>query len=219
MLLQRIKVAIPLVGEEELEGLREVLYSGVYVSNKKVKEFEEKFSNYCETKYGAACNSGTAALHVALAAYGVGPGDEVIVPDLTFFSTATSVLHQNAIPVFADIDENTFTLDPDDFEKKITERTKAVIPVHYFGHPADMDRINEIAKRHNIIVIEDCAQAHGATYKGKKVGSLGNCGCFSFFATKNMTTGEGGMITTDDEDIVILSQKIINHGMSGRNTH
>ncbi len=214
-----IKVAKPFVDEEEVQAVREVLLSGHYVSGPKVKEFEEKFADYVGVKHAVAVNSGTAALHVALASLGIGPGDEVIVPPLTFFSTVSAVLHQNAIPIFADIDPESFCLSPSDFEDKITENTKAVIPVHIFGNSAEMDEIVEIAEEHDIIVIEDCAQAHGTEYKGRKVGSIGDAGCFSFYATKHMTTGEGGMITTDDDKIAERAKMIRNHGMVGRDQH
>jgi len=214
-----IKVSEPFVGEEEIEAVADVLKSGRYLQGPKVKEFEEKFAEYVGTKYAIATNSGTAALHTALAAAGIGPGDEVIVPALTFFSTVTSVLHNNAIPIFADIDPEIYCLDPGDMERKITDKTKAVIPVHLYGHPAEMDFIMEIAKAHDLLVIEDAAQAHGAEYKGKKVGSIGHVGCWSFYATKNMTTGEGGMITTDDLDIAEKARIIRNHGMTSRDDH
>lgn len=214
-----IKVAEPSVGEEEIRAVAEVLRSGRYVQGPKVREFEEKFADYIGTKYAIATNSGTAALHISLAAAGIGTGDEVIVPALTFFSTATSVIHNNAIPIFADIDPETYCLDPDDMEKRITDRTKAVIPVHLYGHPAEMDSIMEIAQAHDLLVIEDAAQAHGAEYKGKKVGSIGHIGCWSFYATKNMTTGEGGMITTNDSGIAEKARLIRNHGMISRDDH
>ena len=214
-----IKVAEPSVGEEEIEAVAEVLRSGRYVQGPKVKEFEERFADYIGTRYAVATNSGTAALHISLAAAGVGTGDDVIVPALTFFSTATSVIHNNAIPIFADIDRETYCLDAGDMEKRITEKTRAVIPVHFYGHPAEMDSVMEIAQVHNLLVIEDAAQAHGAEYKGQKIGSLGNIGCFSFYATKNMTTGEGGMITTNDADIAEKARIIRNHGMTSHDDH
>jgi len=214
-----IKVATPIVGEEEIQAVAEVLKSGRYVQGPKVKEFEEKFAEYIGTKHAIATNSGTAALHIALAAAGIGPGDEVIVPPLTFFATVEAVLHQNAVPIFADIDPETCTLDPDDVSKRITRETKAIIPVHLFGHPAEMDPLMELAEDHNLIVIEDAAQAHGAEYRGRKVGSIGHIGCWSFYATKNMTTGEGGMITTNDDGIDELARIIRNHGMTTRDDH
>ncbi len=216
--MEIIKVAEPLVGEEEVSAVREVLLSGVYVSSKKVEEFERRFAEYVGTRYAVAVSSGTAALHIILACLEIGPGDEVVVPAMTFFSTATAVLHQNAVPIFADIDEN-YCVDPDSLEAVITSRTRAVIPVHLFGYVAQMKRILEIAEARGITVIEDCAQAHGAQYYGDKVGSIGKVGAFSFFATKNMTTGEGGMITTDDEEVAYKAKLIRSHGMTNRDEH
>jgi dTDP-4-amino-4,6-dideoxygalactose transaminase len=214
-----IKVAEPFVGEEEVQAVRKVLLSGKYVSGAKVQEFEQNFADYIDVKYAVAVNSGTAALHVSLAALGIGPGDEVIVPPLTFFSTVTSVLHQNAVPIFADLEADSYCLDPQDVERVISERTKAIIPVHYFGDAADMEGINGVAQKYDLKVIEDCAQAHGTEFKGRKVGSIGDIGAFSFFATKHMTTGEGGIITTDDKNIAELARMIRSHGMSGRDDH
>ena len=214
-----IKVAKPYVGEEEFEAVREVLLSGRFVSGPRVAEFERSFAEYVGVEHVVAVNSGTAALHVALACCGVGPGDEVIVPALTFFSTITAVLHQNAVPILADISLDNFSLDPDDFAARITPRTKAVIPVHYFGHAAEMDRIRATAAEHGITVIEDCAQAHGTRYRGEMVGSIGEMGAFSFFATKHMTTGEGGAITTDNAEWAELARLIRSHGLQGRNDH
>ena len=214
-----VRVAEPYVGEEEVRAVAEVILSGRYVQGPKVEEFEEKFASYIGTKHAIAVNSGTAALHIALAAAGIGPGDEVIVPALTFFATVEAVLHQNAIPVFADIDPETCNIDPDDIRRRITDRTKAIIPVHLYGQPADMDPIMEVAEEHGLLVIEDCAQAHGAEYKGKKVGSIGHVGCWSFYATKNMTTGEGGMITTNDDEIAEKARLVRNHGMVSRDDH
>ena len=214
-----IKVAIPHVGEEEVEAVRKVLLSGNYVSGKNVEEFEQAFAEYIGVKYAIAVNSGTAALHIALEASGVGAGDEVIVPPLTFFATISSVLYLGATPVFADIDLDDLCLSPQDFENKITPKTKAVIPVHLFGAAAKIDRIIDIAQDHSIAVVEDCAQAHGSEYAGRKVGEFGDAGAFSFFATKHMTTGEGGIITTNTRDINELSRIIRNHGMKGRDNH
>jgi len=214
-----IKVATPSVGEEEIQAVAEVLRSGRYVQGPKVKEFEEKFASYIGTKHAIATNSGTSALHISLAAAGIGPGDEVIVPPLTFFATIEAVLHQNAIPIFADIDHEIFNLDPIDVARHITNRTKAVIPVHLYGHPAEMDPLMDLAQDHNLTVIEDAAQAHGAEYKGKKVGGIGHAGCWSFYATKNMTAIEGGMITTNDDKIAETARIIRNHGMTSYDDH
>ena len=213
-----IKVSHPLVGEEEINAVADVLRTGNYVSGKKVEEFERAFSEYSGTKYAAAVSSGTAALHVILASLDIGPGDEVIVPAMTFFSTATSVFHQNAIPVFADVDDD-YCIDPKSVKEKITDRTKAIIAVHLFGYACQMKELLDISKEHNLYLIEDCAQAHGTRYHNKTVGSIGIAGAFSFFATKNMTTGEGGMITTDNEEIYKLAKLIRSHGMHNRDEH
>tara|TARA_Y100000588_G_scaffold390348_1_gene495538 strand:- start:185 stop:1321 length:1137 start_codon:yes stop_codon:yes gene_type:complete len=214
-----IKVSEPIVGEREVAAVSEVLLSGRYVQGPKVAEFEGAFADYVGAEHGVAVATGTAALHISLAAYGIGPGDEVIVPPLTFFSTVTSVLHQNAIPIFADIQDDNYCLDPSDVARCITDRTKAIIPVHLYGHPAEMDKLMMVAEEYGLLVIEDCAQAHGAKYHGSRVGSIGQAGCFSFYATKNMTTGEGGIIVTDDEDIANRCRLIRSHGMSDRDTH
>jgi len=214
-----IKVSTPVTDEEEEKAVAEVLQSGRYADGPKAKEFEKNFSEYIKTQHAVATSSGTAALHMALIACGVKPGDEVIVPALTFFATVESVLHQGAIPVFADLDPKTYCIDPKDFEKKITNKTKAIIPVHFFGEPAEIEEILEISHRHNLHVVEDCAQAHGAEFRGKKVGSFGDANCWSFYATKNMTTGEGGMVTTDNKEIADKIFALRNHGMTNRNDH
>jgi|Deesub1362A_J573_1020465.scaffolds.fasta_scaffold00690_16 perosamine synthetase len=214
-----IKVARPFIGKEEVRAVEKVILSGNYISGNNVEIFEKKYAEYIGVKYAVAVNSGTAALHIALAVLGIGPGDEVIVPPLTFFSTISSVLHQNAIPIFADIDLENYCIDPKDIEKRITNRTKAVIPVHLYGDSAEMDEIKMVAKKYKIKIIEDACQAHGTEYKGKKVGSIGDIGCYSFFATKHITTGEGGMLVTNNRNYAELAKMIRNHGMSDRNTH
>ena len=214
-----IDVAMPQVGEEEVAAVREVLLSGRYVSGAKVEEFEKDFAEYIGVHHAVAVNSGTAALHIALEALGVAKGDEVIVPPLTFFATITAVLYLRAIPVFADIDMDDLCLSPESAEKHITPKTKAIIPVHLFGAAAKMDDFTALSVRYGIAVLEDCAQAHGTKYKTKKVGSIGDVGAFSFFATKHMTTGEGGMITTNDADLARISKILRNHGMSDRDSH
>jgi len=163
-----------------------------------VKDLEKEFAQYHKTKYALATNAGTSALEMAVKAVGIKPGDEVIVPAYTFVATAQAVLSRGGIPVFADLDD-TYTISPDSIASKITKKTKAIIPVHIFGNVSDMDRINEIAKKHKLSVIEDCCQAIGASYKGKKVGNLGDVGCFSFNENKAITTGQGGMITTSNK--------------------
>ncbi|MFH1539945.1 MAG: DegT/DnrJ/EryC1/StrS family aminotransferase [bacterium] len=207
-----------LIEDKDIKAVVKVMESGFLtaLSNPVVGEFERKFAEYCGVKYGIAVNSGTAALHVALAALDVGPGDEVIVPPYTFIATASAVLQQNAVPVFADVDPTTLNIDPAEIEKKITRRTKAIIPVHIFGLPADMKEINKIAKKRGIPVIEDACQAHGATIKGKRVGGFGKMACFSFQESKNLTTGEGGMIVTDDKKLAEKCRIIKHIGMAAR---
>ncbi len=214
-----IKVAQPSVGKEEVKAVSEVVLSGRYISAAKVKEFEDKFADYLGVGHAVAVNSGTAALHIALAVLGIGPGDEVIVPPLTFFSTVAAVLHQNAIPVFADIDLHGYCMNPHDIEQKISKMTKVIIPVHLYGNSADMNPIMKIARKYNLEVIEDASQAHGTEYRGKKVGSIGDIGAFSFFATKHMTTGEGGMFVTNNKEWADLARMVRSHGMSDRDTH
>jgi dTDP-4-amino-4,6-dideoxygalactose transaminase len=202
------------VTEEEINAIMEVLKTKrlSQLTSEKTHEFEEAFAKYYGVKYAIAVNSGTTALHVALAAAGVGPKSDVILPPYTFMATANAILHQTAVPNFADVNLKTYNLDPEDFEKRITPKTKAVIPVHMLGQPADMDPIMEIAEKHNLSVVEDCAQANGAEYKGKKVGTFGDFGCFSFYLNKHMTTaGEGGMIITGDEKLAKKARSIANH--------
>jgi perosamine synthetase len=214
-----IQVSVPMTGEEEAAAAREVILSGRFVSGPKVAAFEEGFAAYVGAAHGCATNSGTAALHLALAALDIGPGDEVIVPPLTFMSTVTAVLHQNAAPVFADIRPDTLCLDPADVEQRITPRTRAIIPVHLFGNAADMDALTALAEARGLHVIEDCAQAHGTRWQGRRVGSIGHMGAFSFYATKHMTTGEGGMVTTSDPALAERVRRLRSHGMANRDEH
>ncbi|MCP4987323.1 MAG: DegT/DnrJ/EryC1/StrS family aminotransferase [Colwellia sp.] len=213
-----IKVSEPCVGDEELSAITEVLLSGNYISGKKVEQFETAFAEYIGVKYCIAVSSGTSALHIALACSGIGPGHEVIVPAMTFFSTITSVIHQNAIPIFADVNKD-YCIDPESIKRVISEKTRAIIPVHLYGYAANMREILKIAEEYDLKVIEDCAQAHGTEYYGKKVGRFGEAGTFSFFATKNMTTGEGGIITTDCKEMAESATLYRSHGMSNRNDH
>jgi dTDP-4-amino-4,6-dideoxygalactose transaminase len=178
----------------------------------KVAEFEENFAKFVGVKYAVATASGTTALQVALQAVGIGPGDEVITSPFTFIASANSTLYAGAKPVFTDINEKTFNIDPEKIEAVITQKTKAIMPVHLYGQPCDMTKIMAIARNHRLIVIEDACQAHGATWRDKKVGSLGLAGIFSFYPTKNMTTGEGGMITTNSLDIYEKANLLRNHG-------
>jgi dTDP-4-amino-4,6-dideoxygalactose transaminase len=175
----------------------------------KVAEFQEAFARFQGARYGIACANGTAALEVALKALGVGPGDEVIVPPYTFIATASAVLMVNAVPIFADIEHETFNIAPGRVEEAITARTKAIIPVHFAGQAADMDSLLKIAQRRNLLLLEDAAHGHGATWKGKGLGSIGHAGTFSFQASKNMTAGEGGLITTNDRDLAGVCESYI----------
>lgn len=213
-----IPIAKPIIGNEEVEAVVEVLHSGRLAQGRRVEEFEEAFAAYIGTKYAVAVNSGTAALHLALLAHGIGEGDEVITTPFSFIATGNAILFTGAKPVFVDIDEKTFNIDPDGIEEKITPRTKAILPVHLYGQPCAMDKIMEIAEKHNLAVVEDACQAHGAEYKGRKVGSFGT-GCFSFYPTKNMITGEGGMVTTDNKEIAERVRLLRNHGQKERYFH
>lgn len=183
------------------EAISNVLESSQFVLGKEVSAFEEEFAAYCQAKYGIGVNSGTSALHLALLAADIGPGDEVITVPFTFVATVAAICYTGAQPVFVDIEPKSFTMDVTQIEGAITERTRAILPVHLYGQPADMDPIIEIARRHKLLVIEDAAQAHGAEYKGRRVGSIGDLGCFSFYPGKNLGAyGEGGMVVTDNSD-------------------
>ena len=214
-----IPVARPCVGDDEVAAVAEVVRSGQYVSGRRVKEFEAAFARYVGVDHAVAVSTGTAALFIALESLGVGQGDEVIVPPMTFFATVSSVLYVGATPVFADIDPTDLCLSPESAAERITERTKAIIPVHLFGAAARMDAFQDLANRHGLLLIEDCAQAHGTMYKGGMVGGFGDAGAFSFFATKHMTTSEGGIITTNNGDAAETCRVIRNHGMTDRDTH
>lgn len=215
----KIPIVRPLLDHEEIEKVSEVLTSGLLASGEIVRQFETAFAAYIGTDYAVTTTNGTTALDIALKILEIRPGDEVIVPDFTFIAPANAVLFQNARPVFADVDEKTFAIDPADVLEKITMRTKAIIGVHLFGHPCDLGALQEICEDHHLFLIEDCAQAHGAEYEGQKVGSFGVLGCFSFYATKNMTTGEGGMVTTNDRELDQKLRLIINHGQSEKYLH
>jgi perosamine synthetase len=196
-----IPVFKPSITQKEISAVIKVLKSGWLGLGPKTEEFEKKFSQYIGARFAVGLNSGTSALHLALNVLGIKRGDEVIVPTITFVSTAHAVLYNQAKPVFADVDPDTLCIDPQDIKKKITSKTKAIIPVHYSGHPADLDKIYEIVKKKNIEIIEDAAHACGAEYKGRKIGSISRLTCFSFHAVKNLTCGEGGMITTNDDEL------------------
>jgi perosamine synthetase len=196
----KIPVHEPDIGEAEIASVVAALRRGEISGSfgQAIPEFEAKFAAFCGCQYGIAVNSGTAALQLAVAAAGIGRGDEVLVSASTNIATALAAYHSNAVPVPVDSEEVTWNLDPDLIEDLITPRTRAIIPVHLFGHPAAMDRICEIARRHNLVVIEDCAESHGATWQGTMTGAFGDMGCFSFYANKIITTGEGGMVVTND---------------------
>ena len=214
-----IPLARPLIGEEEVEAVVRVLRSGMLAQGEEVRRFEEEFADYIGVDYAVAVVNGTAALDLALKALGIKEGDEVITTPFTFIATANAILYQGARPVFADIDPKTYNLDPDSVLERITPRTRAIIAVHLYGHPADMKAFAEIAEDHHLYLIEDAAQAHGAEYLGKKTGSLGHVAAFSFYATKNMTTGEGGMITTNDKKIAEKVRLLRNHGQAAKYLH
>ncbi len=210
-----IPVYEPVLGGNEKKYVLDCLESGWISSlGKYVTDFEQKFSAYCGKKFGVSVANGTAALHVALLALGIKKGDEVIVPDFTFVATANAVSYCGAKPVFVDSEKDTWNIDPSKIEEKISKKTKAIIPVHLFGHPCNMDPIMDIAKEHGLFVVEDAAEAHGAEYKGKKTGSFGHISCFSFYGNKTMTTGEGGMCLTDDESLAKEISFLKDHGMS-----
>ena len=210
-----IPVSKPFIGEEEKQAVLEVLDSGYVVQGPKTKALEEAFAELCQTKHAVATSNGTTALHLALLAHDIGPGDEVITTAFTFIATVNTILLSGATPVFVDIDEETFNLDPALIAAAITPRTKAIMPVHLYGYMADMDAIQAIADKHNLAIIEDAAQAVGATYKGKVAGGIGT-GCFSLYATKNVMSVEGGMITTNDDDVAERARLLRSHGMKRR---
>lgn len=209
---RNIPISLPVTGEEEWQAVKDPLYSGWLTSGPKVREFENLFAERHQVKHAIAVTSATTALHLAVVALGINEGDEVIVPAFTWVSTANIVLYQKAKVVFVDVDPVTFNLDTKDLKRKITAKTKAIIPVHLFGLCADMDEIKKIAG--NIPLIEDGACAAGSGYKGKPAGGLGTIGCFSFHPRKSVTTGEGGMVTTNDDNLAEIIRSLRNHGAS-----
>ncbi len=210
-----IPVSEPLLTGNELNYVSDCIQSG-WVSSlgKYIGQFERSFAEFCGTRYGVAVSNGTTALHLALLALGIGPGDEVILPSLTFIATANAVHYTGATPVFADSEMETWNLDASDVAGRITARTRAIIPVHIYGHPVNMQPILELAERHGLYVIEDAAEAHGARYQGKRVGGLGDVGVFSFYGNKIITTGEGGILTTDDRALAEKACYLRDHAMS-----
>ena len=200
---RHIPVCSPLLGEAEARNVSDAMTQGAISGHfgDYLPAFEEGFAEYCECPYGVAVSGGTPALHLALATLRLGDGDEILVSTLTNMATFFAILYQGAVPVPIDIETDTWNLDPELLEARVTSRTKAIMVVHLFGHPADMDPIMEVARRHGLAVIEDAAEAHGALYKGRKVGGIGDIGCFSFYANKILTTGEGGMLTLKDQQL------------------
>jgi perosamine synthetase len=210
-----IPIMEPWIDHQEIDRVMDCLNTGwISSQGSYIPEFEKAFTAFCQTRYGVATSNGTTALHLALLTLGIGPGDEVIVPALSFIATANVVVYTGARPVFADVDEKTWTLNPALLRSLITERTRAIIPVHLYGHPTDMEPILNLAQEYHLWVIEDAAEAHGAEYEGKKVGSLGHMGCFSFYGNKIISTGEGGMLVTDNEQWLEKARILRDHGMS-----
>ncbi|HSA31000.1 MAG TPA: DegT/DnrJ/EryC1/StrS family aminotransferase [Candidatus Omnitrophota bacterium] len=208
------------IQKEVFDGIQNVCQRGAFILGQEEKDFEAEFAKYCHSQYGVGLNSGTDALYLALSALDIGPGDEVVLPTHTFIATALCVSYTGATPVFADSEDGTFNIDPRSFEKAITKKTKAVLPVHIYGQPADMAEIVAIAHTHGITVIEDAAQAHGAVYKNERVGALGDIACFSFYPTKNLGAfGDGGMVITKRQDIYEKVMMLRDYGRKGRYEH
>ncbi|MFH1210396.1 MAG: DegT/DnrJ/EryC1/StrS family aminotransferase [archaeon] len=213
--MNRIPVAEPVFLGNELKYVKDCIESG-WVSSigEYVTKFEDGFAAYSGVRHGISTSNGTVALHLALSALGIGKGDEVLIPDLTFIATANAVTYTGAKPVLVDVDPETWNMDASRLEEKVNDNTKAIIPVHLYGHPCDMQAIREVADKYGLKVIEDAAEAHGATYKGKRVGSLSDVSCFSFYGNKIITTGEGGICLTDDADLADRLRFLKDHGMS-----
>ena len=217
--MRNIPIAKPLIGDDEINAVISVLKSGMLAHGKEVEAFEKEFAHYLGAKHGIAVANGTAALDVALKALKIGPGEEVITTPFTFIASATSILFQGAKPVFADIDPKTYNLNPNEVLEKITDKTRAILVVHLYGQPANMKVLTEIAEDYNLYLIEDCAQAHGAEFEGRKVGTFGHIAAFSFYPTKNMTTGEGGMVVTNDDELARRARLIRSHGQAEKYLH
>ncbi len=213
-----IPIARPQLGEEEKAAVMAVLDSGMLAQGKRTLEFEARFAQLCGVEHAVAVASGTASLWLALMAHEIGPGDEVLTTPFSFIASSNCVLYVGAKPIFVDIEPDTYLMDASAIEAKITERTRAILPVHLYGQPCDMTAIMHIAERHNLVVIEDACQAHGATFEGQPAGSFG-VGCFSFYPTKNMTAGEGGIITTNDDALAERLRLLRNHGQTQRYQH
>ena len=214
-MMKFIPISQPSIREKEIKYVTDAVKSGWISSlGKYIHKFEEKFAEFCNTKYALTTSNGTTALHLALVALGILENDEVIIPDFTFISTANAVKYTGAKVITVDIEEDTLCINPKEIEKAITNNTKAIIPVHLYGHPAKMEEILKIAKKHNLFVIEDAAEAHGAKINSKKVGSFGDVGVFSFYGNKIITTGEGGIITTNNKELYEKMKYLRDHAMS-----
>jgi len=211
---ETIPMGSPDVNETDVQGVLEVLRSGRLALGQKTKEFEESMAGYVGVRHAVAVSSGTAALHLAVKALGIGRGEQVLVPAFTFAASANVLLYEGAVPVFVDIEPTTYNLDPEDVERKITSKTKAIMVVDVFGHPAAWDEILRIAERYGLQVIDDSCEALGAQYRGRKIGQLGDVAAFAFYPNKQITTGEGGMIVTDSEEIAMLCRSLLNQGRS-----
>ncbi len=210
-----IPVCEPTIGRKELKYVKDCVKSNwISSKGKYIKKFEEEFAKFCNTKYAVVCSSGLASMHLALASLGIKKGDEVIVPDFTMIATSNAVLYTGAKPVFVDAEKETWNIDVSKIKEKITDKTKAIMPVHIYGHPVNMDPIFKLAKDHNLFIIEDAAEATGAEYKGRKAGSLSDVGCFSLYANKIITTGEGGILTTNNEEIARKAKILKNHALT-----
>ena len=213
-----IPINKPQIDDDERREILEVLDEGILTSSsnlggKRVRDFEGLLANFLHVKHAIAVNSGTAALHASILALGIKEADEILIPSFTFVATANSVACTGAKPVFVDIEKDTYTMDPADLEKKITRRTRAIIPVHLYGHPAKMDEMQEIANKHSLMIIEDACQSLGSTFDGKQTGTFGQVGCFSMYASKVLTSGEGGAISTNNDELADKLRMIRNHGM------
>jgi len=215
----KFPIARPVISEDEQKAVLEVLTSGILTQGENVKRFEKEFAEYIGVKHAISTNSGTSALHVAVLGLGLKEGDEVITTPFSFAASSNCILYVGAKPVFVDIDAKTYNIDVNKIEEKITDKTKAILPVHLYGQTANMEKIMEIAKKHGLKVIEDACQSHGAHYNGKIAGSMGDVSAFSFYPTKNMTTGEGGMVTTNDDELAKKIRDFRNIGQPERYVH
>jgi len=216
-----IRIAKPTFGEQEKEAVCKVIDSGMLVSGAEVAEFERAFAAYIGARHGIGTSSGTTALEVAFRALGIGAGDKVLTTPFSFIASSNSILYVGASPVYADVDPNTFNIDPDKAEEalKSTPGIRAILVVHLFGRCCDMDAFSALARKYNVRLVEDCAQSHGAEWQGRKAGSWGDISCFSFYPTKNLATGEGGMIMTDNDELAKKCRLLINHGMEVKYYH